>query len=672
MARPAGSDREDRPGPAHGGRARRARPFASTFSPLEGRTMLSTTAPIPIGPAPAARAGVAPSPPGQGGGAAPGASPRGGGNRAVLAVAEIRVDGNLTPEFALADPARNEVFTRLGSSGRGHGPAGAGPRTVWATSSGISDPTAVNLTDVNGDAVPDLIVANAGGGNILAFPGIAGGGFGPEVNGGRGFAVGKDPAGITVGDINGDGHPDLIVADQGSNDVSILLGRGDGGNWTLSSGPTIPAGLAPVRTALADPDNNGIADLFICNSGSDTVTMYRGRGDGTFDTAAPTIFPVGNDPSEMFVGRFDRHPQADLVTVNSGSDDLTFVAGVFTDHPSTQTYSSGGTRPESAFAVDLNRDGVMDLVVANGDGRLALLRGGNDGLQLAGLISRPDAPGPAALAPAGPTGAGLDFFVAGAGQDAAEILHFDLGPASAFLAAPWIAAGDESASESELIAQLVPYGDSALEMIAVLWEAGPGPGPAARTWNPAVPPSITAMYRPTEGQGVDGAKSPADVAGRPATPAARPDPPPGGPDAWTRFVLGLDEALGRARGPVGAIAARDAEEAVGDRPPADLARADLPAVDPDVAAVDEALRSLWSDVPAGTAAPAPHAEPTPAPLDLAPSADGKPVEAVPVVASTLLASRWILKASPPRPRPASGWRPRRLSPGPGGGVPARL
>ena len=55
------------------------------------------------------------------------------------------------------------------------------------------------------------------------------------------------------------------------------------------------------------------------------------------------------------------------------------------------TYTSGGSQPDAAFAVDLNHDGVLDLVVANGgDGRVALLQGGSVGLQLAQVISRSD------------------------------------------------------------------------------------------------------------------------------------------------------------------------------------------------------------------------------------------------------------------------------------------
>ena len=85
-------------------------------------------------------------------------------------------------------------------------------------------PGAVLLADLNGDGIPDLIVANSGGNNVLVYPGLGNGQFGPPVNGTKGFPVGTDPTGLTVADLNG--QPDLLVADTGSNDVSVLAGSG--------------------------------------------------------------------------------------------------------------------------------------------------------------------------------------------------------------------------------------------------------------------------------------------------------------------------------------------------------------------------------------------------------------------------------------------------------------
>ena len=84
------------------------------------------------------------------------------------------------------------------------------------------------LADLNGDDIPDLIVANSGSNNVLIYPGLGNGLLGPAVNDGNGYFVGTNPVGITVANLTG-ALPDLVVADEGSNQVSILLNHTTGG-----------------------------------------------------------------------------------------------------------------------------------------------------------------------------------------------------------------------------------------------------------------------------------------------------------------------------------------------------------------------------------------------------------------------------------------------------------
>ena len=95
----------------------------------------------------------------------------------------------------------------------------------------------MTLADLNGDGNPDLIVANSGRNNVLVYPGLGNGQFGTALNGGHGFFTGTNPAGISVADVNDDGRPDLVVANKGSNDVSILLNQPQGNNLTFARGP---------------------------------------------------------------------------------------------------------------------------------------------------------------------------------------------------------------------------------------------------------------------------------------------------------------------------------------------------------------------------------------------------------------------------------------------------
>lgn len=656
-------------------RRRPGRSFRSSFAPLEGRALLSTVGPMSIASptlsattaaligTTSVNSGQAMPPP------QPGPSSNGPGGvsgsstlpRAVdrldqlddhvaMDVARVDQDGRSSREFALADFDQSEVYVR---SGPGGSAVELGP------SQGVDHPFAVKLADLNGDGIPDLIVANTNADDVLVFPGLADGQFAAEINGGKGIAVGVAPVSLSVDYVAGD--PDraqLIVANKGSDDISVIDGQASGGTWSPSLRSTIATQIAPVTAITYDVNSDGTPDLLVCNSGSDSVTLYQGQGDGAFDAVPTATYATGSTPEAMFVGPFQRRDQLDLVTVNSTSDDVTFIAGAFGARPTTQTISSGGASPDAAFAIDPSRSGVLDLVVANGgDGRLAVFRGGTDGLQLAGVITPSGVPAPTALAPGSSGGDGIDFFAVSAGEDAASLLHFDLGVASTYLPGSSDESGAISPEDEELFAQLMPGDDSSLGLFAALWAGSPESDAVSgeRALHEAT--TITALYSPTEGQGIDDKDKPADEASLPSSPpAASASALPADDASWARFVIGVEESLDRPREAVAAVASRDLPDELGDRASDGLARLDLGS---DAAAgsgaVDEALRLFWSE---GT--PRPDAPPAESPSKPAPSpASGGlgeaaalevRVESVPLISSALVVSAGlILKASPPRP-----------------------
>ena len=145
-----------------------------------------------------------------------------------------------------------------------------------------------------------------------------------------------------------------MIANKGSNDVSILLNerRQDGG-FTFVPGPRLQAGAGPVSTVVEDVTGDGFPDLLVSNSGSNNVMLLPGVGGGFFNDQNPTIFSVGSEPGPLFVGNFDGKP--DLVTVNSGSNDLTLISDFMGSHPVTTTISSGGTRPGGGLRIQLRQ-----------------------------------------------------------------------------------------------------------------------------------------------------------------------------------------------------------------------------------------------------------------------------------------------------------------------------
>lgn len=139
--------------------------------------------------------------------------------------------------------------------------------------------TAVVVVDLNGDQRPDLVV-NDSYANIIIVAINEGGGFFDEARA-VSYPVGDEPAAIAAGDLNSDGYMDLVVANGGSDDVSVLLGRGDG---TLEPEWPYGVGSEPSALAIADFNGDGNADLAVANAGGNSVSILLGQGDGRFGT----------------------------------------------------------------------------------------------------------------------------------------------------------------------------------------------------------------------------------------------------------------------------------------------------------------------------------------------------------------------------------------------------
>src|SRR5205823_3032072 len=100
----------------------------------------------------------------------------------------------------------------------------------------------------------------------------------PAVN----YSAGSFPQFVAVADFNGDGKPDLTVANHGSSNISVLLGKGDG---AIQTAVNYGAGAGPQSVAVGDFNGDGKPDLVVANALSGNVSLLLGKGDGTFQTA---------------------------------------------------------------------------------------------------------------------------------------------------------------------------------------------------------------------------------------------------------------------------------------------------------------------------------------------------------------------------------------------------
>ncbi len=158
---------------------------------------------------------------------------------------------------------------------------GAGNSSVLADqSTGLLQPGAVQLAYLAGPSYPpDLIVANSGSNNVLIYPGLGNGQFGTAINDGHGYFVGTNPVGITVANLTG-ALPDLVVSDEGSNDVSVLVNQSEAGDIRFAPAVRYHAGLGPVASVVQNVPG-GYPNLLVSDSGSNNVTLLPGAARRT-------------------------------------------------------------------------------------------------------------------------------------------------------------------------------------------------------------------------------------------------------------------------------------------------------------------------------------------------------------------------------------------------------
>jgi hypothetical protein len=238
-----------------------------------------------------------------------------------------------------------------------------------------TNPVFVVSGDFNNDTKADLAVVNNINNKVSILLGDGAGGF-PLPSGSNTYAefpVGRSPLGAAAGDFDGDGNLDLAVANFRDDTVTILMGHGDG---TFTAGSPIPVGDGPIFIAVGNfnDSTDGFLDLAVANHGSDNVSILLGNGDGTFTSPGSPI-QVGDQPVSIAVGNFnsdvDSHP--DLAVTNFTQKSVSILlgdgSGGFSVAPNCDTglldICTVGTQPVSIVTGDFDNDGVADLAVAN-------------------------------------------------------------------------------------------------------------------------------------------------------------------------------------------------------------------------------------------------------------------------------------------------------------------
>jgi hypothetical protein len=306
-----------------------------------------------------------------------------GNNPTAVAEGDFNGDGKL--DVAVTNGGDNTVSILLGAGDGTFQPAGTFATGLY--------PGAVAAGDFNKDGKLDLAVANiscplTGGGcqsaSVSILLGNGDGTFQAQTK----VATGFTPNDIVVGDFNGDGALDFAVVDDASTGsftggaVTVFLGNGDG---TFKAGVDYPADAPthgfPYSLVAADFNGDGKLDIAVSGGPSfDHVGILIGNGDGTFQT--PVMYATGAVPYGIATGDCNGDGKLDLATANYGSGTNTVSVllgngdGTFQSHVDDAT----GVGPASLTLGDFNGDGKLDIAAANVKANtVSVLLGNGDG-----------------------------------------------------------------------------------------------------------------------------------------------------------------------------------------------------------------------------------------------------------------------------------------------------
>ena len=275
--------------------------------------------------------------------------------RAII-TADFNADG--FDDLATANAVSNDVTILFGQGD------GSVEPPVYIPLPFANEPRAIAAGDVDGDGTADLLTANGGSDNVsILFGGTAG-----DFSSARmvGLAGGDQPVALALADLNRDGVLDFVTANFGSHDISLVISDGPR-SFRRATRIALPDAVNPSGLVIADLNDDGLLDIAAANAGTHNVSILHGAGDGEFQYAATISLQPGSEPTSITSGDFNGDGKADLATANRKSNDVTILLGAGDGTFDPGLSVSVGRSPTSITTHDFNRDGVDDWATTDVD-----------------------------------------------------------------------------------------------------------------------------------------------------------------------------------------------------------------------------------------------------------------------------------------------------------------
>jgi FG-GAP-like repeat len=274
-------------------------------------------------------------------------------------------DSDASLDLAITSSVSNQVFVFLGDGSGGFMPSpwpSASPPPGYSTG---NKPAALATADYDSDGFADLIVANVDDSSpITLLKGNGAGGFSQAGSLQVGTSTGVRS--IAAADLNGDFNVDIIAVDD-LNEAAVFFGDGTGqfsdGLGNAGSARTYAVGSTPSAVAVADLNGDGRPDIVVANAGSDDLSVLLQAADHSFGPAG--AYAAGTEPSALSVGDLNGDGFLDLAVANNGSSDVSVLLGNGNGTFQLATAYGVRTNPRAVVIADIDNNGGLDIATAN-------------------------------------------------------------------------------------------------------------------------------------------------------------------------------------------------------------------------------------------------------------------------------------------------------------------
>lgn len=242
-----------------------------------------------------------------------------------------------------------------------------------------NSPRSISSSDLDGDGLPDMIIANSTDSTVSILKRLfelSGYSYAPPVQ----LNCKMSPQDIAIGDVTGDGKPDIAVVSKDSNMVTVFRNTRVGNSISFNQKVSFQTGLSPKGISLADIDRDGRLEIVVTNEGENTVSVFKNTvtplGGVSYNNKID--FPSGASPRSIVAEDIDNDGLADIVTANYGGNNFSVLrntsSGGSISFDSKVDFTTGAG-PQDIKVADIDADGINDVIVTNnGSGTLSVLK----------------------------------------------------------------------------------------------------------------------------------------------------------------------------------------------------------------------------------------------------------------------------------------------------------